>query len=136
MMVILLIEFQLENYNLDIFPNNFNTWLCQRYIDEKVILQRKKPKSDEYYLKRLGINAWKFTPESRFLLLNIVRIDDEIVRVDNEDDEVESVYNGETDKIRVVDNDKNNDIIIKISFNAKSDVMIQTNYPLFNINKA
>ncbi|PKK69075.1 SPRY-domain-containing protein [Rhizophagus irregularis] len=113
-----------------------NTWLCQRYIDEKVILQRKKPKSDEYYLKRLGINAWKFTPESRFLLLNIVRIDDEIVRVDNEDDEVESVYNGETDKIRVVDNDKNDDIIIKISFNAKSDVMIQTNYPLFNINKA
>ncbi|PKC15302.1 SPRY-domain-containing protein [Rhizophagus irregularis] len=113
-----------------------NTWLCQRYIDEKVILQRKKPKSDEYYLKRLGIKAWKFTPESRFLSLNIVRIDDKIVRVENEEDEVESVYNGETDKIRVVDNDKNDDIIIKISFNAKSDVMIQTNYPLFNINKA
>ncbi|CAG8474074.1 17783_t:CDS:2 [Rhizophagus irregularis] len=97
---------------------------------------RKKPKSDEYYLKRLGIKAWKFTPESRFLSLNIVRIDDKIVRVENEEDEVESVYNGETDKIRVVDNDKNDDIIIKISFNAKSDVMIQTNYPLFNINKA
>ncbi|POG62189.1 hypothetical protein GLOIN_2v1846635 [Rhizophagus irregularis DAOM 181602=DAOM 197198] len=146
-----------------------NTWLCQRYIDEKVILQiygpknkqillvrllqniketlkdsfkkflkflGKKPKSDEYYLKRLGIKAWKFTPESRFLSLNIVRIDDKIVRVENEEDEVESVYNGETDKIRVVDNDKNDDIIIKISFNAKSDVMIQTNYPLFNINKA
>ncbi|CAG8761491.1 20361_t:CDS:2, partial [Rhizophagus irregularis] len=62
-----------------------NTRLCQNYIDENVILQRKKSKSDESYLKRLGNNAWKFIPESRFLLLNIIKIDDEIVRVDNKD---------------------------------------------------
>ncbi|CAB4478399.1 unnamed protein product [Rhizophagus irregularis] len=94
-----------------------NTRLCQNYIDENIILQRKKSKSDESYLKRLGINAWKFIPESRFLLLNIIKIDDE---TDNEDDEIENVYNGETDKIKIVDNDKN-DVNIKISFNAKSD---------------
>jgi hypothetical protein len=82
----------------------------------------KKQKSDEY-LKRLGVNAWKFIPESKFLLLNIVRINDEIVSFDNEN-------NGETDEIKNVHNDE----IIKISFNAKSDVMIQTNYPLSNIN--
>ncbi|CAB5200315.1 unnamed protein product [Rhizophagus irregularis] len=97
-----------------------NTRLCQNYIDENIILQRKKSKSDESYLKRLGINAWKFIPESRFLLLNIIKIDDE---TDNEDDEIENVYNGETDKIKIVDNDKN-DVNIKISFNAKSDVFI------------
>ncbi|PKC02502.1 hypothetical protein RhiirA5_425141 [Rhizophagus irregularis] len=64
-----------------------NTRLCQNYIDENVILQiyGKKSKSDESYLKRLGNNAWKFIPESRFLLLNIIKIDDEIVRVDNKD---------------------------------------------------
>ncbi|CAB4389872.1 unnamed protein product [Rhizophagus irregularis] len=107
-----------------------NTRLCQNYIDENIILQRKKSKSDESYLKTLGINAWKFIPESRFLLLNIIKIDDE---TDNEDDEIENVYNGETDKIKIVDNDKNDDNI-KIYFNAKSDVMIQTNYPLSNIN--
>ncbi|CAB4474799.1 uncharacterized protein OCT59_015550 [Rhizophagus irregularis] len=136
-----------------------NTRLCQNYIDENIILQiygpknkqillqnikeslkknlkkflnflGKKSKSDESYLKTLGINAWKFIPESRFLLLNIIKIDDE---TDNEDDEIENVYNGETDKIKIVDNDKNDDNI-KIYFNAKSDVMIQTNYPLSNIN--
>ncbi|POG62198.1 hypothetical protein GLOIN_2v1811861, partial [Rhizophagus irregularis DAOM 181602=DAOM 197198] len=49
------------------------------------------------------------------------------------EDETESVYNKEINKIGVIDNDKN-DVNIKISFNAKSDVMIQTNYPLSNIN--
>ncbi|PKY14572.1 hypothetical protein RhiirB3_466167, partial [Rhizophagus irregularis] len=67
--------------------DNQRSNFIDRIPTREVLIIGKKPKSDEYYLKRLGINAWKFTPESRFLLLNIVRIDDEIVRVDNEDDE-------------------------------------------------
>lgn len=88
----------------------------------------RKQRSNEY-LKRLGINAWKFIPESRFLLLNIIRINDDVV----ENEENKDVNNGETDEIKNVDNYKDNKIIV-VFFNAKSDVMIQTNYPFSNIN--
>jgi hypothetical protein len=70
---------------------------------------------------QLGIDAWKFIPESRLSLLGIVKISDESVSADNGN---RNVNNGGID-------DKNRDII---HFNTKRDVMVQTNYPLRNIN--
>jgi hypothetical protein len=111
----------------------------------------KEPEPYEQIKKlKLGVNSWKFTPESRILLLNIVSIDDEIISVESEIaketveiDEIKNVYNNENDEninIETVGfkNDKNTskkDQCVKVHFNAKSDVMIQTNYPLLNINK-
>jgi hypothetical protein len=95
-------------------------------------------------LKALDVDAWKFVPESRILLLNIVQIKDE-------NDEIERTANNENVEIVVentennnsntvvgvenagVKNDKNVKLSNIIDFKAKSDVMIRTNYPLRNI---
>ncbi|CAB4378519.1 unnamed protein product [Rhizophagus irregularis] len=114
--------------------SSYNTYLCYKWIEGKFISQIYGSDEDKWILlkrikmflkrifkkflifleikpepydrlKELGVNAWKFVPESRFLLLNIVQIKDE-------NDEIENV-------------DKKNE--------AKSDVMIRTNYPLRNM---
>ncbi|UZO08651.1 uncharacterized protein OCT59_028904 [Rhizophagus irregularis] len=139
----------------------FNTWLCRLWIDEnfieliygsedkQILLQRIKELLKELwgnFLKflinepnlDLSIDKWKFVPESRLLLLNIVQI---TVLVDEEITNAE--YDKDDENIGVK-NDKNNNefaMIIDVTdvdgiiFNAKSDVMIQTNYPFRNVPK-
>ncbi|CAG8726621.1 14129_t:CDS:2 [Rhizophagus irregularis] len=97
-------------------------------------------------LKELGVNAWKFVPESRILLLNIVQIKDENDEIENVDkkNEVENTENNNSNTVVGVENNKNNEFAgvknyknVKlnniIDFKAKSDVMIRTNYPLRNM---
>ncbi|CAB4418342.1 unnamed protein product [Rhizophagus irregularis] len=83
---------------------NVNTILCQKYIDENVVLQiyEKEPDLD---LKKLSINEWKFVPKSEISVSEYIS----------------------------VNHDKNTLKTVEISFNAESDVMIQTNYPLPNV---
>ncbi|UZO08647.1 uncharacterized protein OCT59_028900 [Rhizophagus irregularis] len=95
---------------------NVNTILCQKYINEKVATQRKEPDLD---LNKLSVNEWKFVPKSEISLLEIVT--------------VKSDKNNKNNGAVGVKNDKNTskkDHSVEIFFNAKSDVMIQTNYPL------
>ncbi|CAB5100845.1 unnamed protein product [Rhizophagus irregularis] len=148
---------------------NINTYLCYKRVDKKfisqmygsenkliliqdfkeflkevfetlIILLEKEKISEPYeYLKKLDVNAWKFAPESRILLLNIVSINDDIISANNE---IGNVDNDEVDEIKniYIENvgvEHDNNISKKdheIYFNAKSDVMMQTNYPLFNVN--
>ena len=97
-------------------------------------------KSNKEYLndiKKFGVNAWKFNLQSRLLLLNIVRIennkndvDNEILSVDDNDndgsndnddnDEIVNVKNDENDEIINVKNDDNNEII-----NIEKDKMMR-----------
>lgn len=98
-------------------------------------------------MNKLDVNAWKFTPESRILLLNIVIINEDIVNADNNMivsvDKFGNVDNDEADEIKNIYNENvviehDNNISKKgseIYFNAKSDVMMQTNYPLLNVNE-
>lgn len=95
---------------------------------KKLFLKSLRKRSN---LDNLSIDEWKFEPKSRLLLLDIVKNNDNSVSADN------NVDNGGIDETKNTDNDgsdenKNNVII---SFNAKYDVMIQTNYPLHNIKK-
>ncbi|CAB5344734.1 unnamed protein product [Rhizophagus irregularis] len=88
----------------------------KKYINEKVATQRKEPDLD---LKKLSVNEWKFVPKSEISLLEIVT--------------VKSDKNNKNNGAVGVKNDKNTskkDHRVEIFFNAKSDVMIQTNYPL------
>ncbi|CAB4412948.1 unnamed protein product [Rhizophagus irregularis] len=151
---------------------NINTYLCYKWIDGKfisqiygledeykwILLKRIKAFLERVFkkflifsgikpddrLKALDVDAWKFVPESRILLLNIVQIKDE-------NDEIERTANNENVEIVVentennnnntvvgvenagVKNDKNVKLSNIIDFKAKSDVMIRTNYPLRNI---
>ncbi|GES75960.1 concanavalin A-like lectin/glucanase domain-containing protein [Rhizophagus clarus] len=136
---------------------NINTYLCQIRIDENfisriygpknkqiliqsvkeflegvlkpfLILLEKKSESYEY-IKKLDINAWKFTPEPRILLLNIVSVSDEIGNFDN--DKIDETKNIDHSNVNV----ESVGVEHEIHFNAKSDVMMQTNYPLLNINE-
>ncbi|CAB4409576.1 unnamed protein product [Rhizophagus irregularis] len=75
----------------------------------------KKSESNEH-IKKLGVNAWKFIPESRILLNEIVIVSDE-----NDKNTNNNTY-------------KKDHECVEIDFNTKFDVMIQTNYPLLNIN--
>ncbi|CAB5100924.1 unnamed protein product [Rhizophagus irregularis] len=93
---------------------NVNTILCQKYIDENIVLQiygsedeqflikKKEPDLD---LKKLSINEWKFVLKSEISVSEYIS----------------------------VKHDKNTLKTVEISFNAESDVMIQTNYPLPNV---
>lgn len=76
----------------------------------------KEPDLD---LNKLSVNEWKFVPKSEISLLEIVT--------------VKSDKNNKNNGAVGVKNDKNTskkDHSVEIFFNAKSDVMIQTNYPL------
>ncbi|GBC24937.2 concanavalin A-like lectin/glucanase domain-containing protein [Rhizophagus irregularis DAOM 181602=DAOM 197198] len=75
----------------------------------------------------LKTDEWKFVPESRILLLNIVQI---MPYDDNDDKKDEDIVSDE--------NNKNFEVIgvEKVVFNAKSDIMIQTNCPLPGISQA
>ncbi|PKY61974.1 hypothetical protein RhiirA4_432190, partial [Rhizophagus irregularis] len=132
-----------------------NTYLCHKWIDrdiiiqiygseDKLILLRKiKEFLKKLFLKflrkksnldNLSIDEWKFEPKSRLLLIDIVKNNDNSVSADNGN---RNVDNGGTDETKNTDNDgsdENKNSVI-ISFNAKYDVMIQTNYPLHNIKK-
>ncbi|GBC10306.1 hypothetical protein RclHR1_09500004 [Rhizophagus clarus] len=97
---------------------NVNTVLCQFYVDKEVVSQiyEKEPDLD---LKKLGIDEWKFKPELEISLLKIISVKN---YNNNNNYAVEDVSNdNDTSKI---------DLSVEISFNAESDVMIQTNYPL------
>ncbi|GBB98989.1 hypothetical protein RclHR1_03390005 [Rhizophagus clarus] len=147
---------------------NINTYLCQKKTNEKfisqiyglenkLILQDTKEfskKSFKLFLKFLDNNSescehkkishlseWKFKPESKILLLNIVSINDEIVSVDNE---IGNIVNNENDEKAIDKDNKDIEIVggnntskrnqcVEVHFNAKTDVMIQTNYPLTSI---
>ncbi|UZO08615.1 uncharacterized protein OCT59_028868 [Rhizophagus irregularis] len=100
---------------------NVNTILCQKYIDEKVVAQRKEQNLN---LKKLSINEWKFELESEISLLEIISIKNDNNNKNNEDvdDEIEK-------------NTSKQEHSVEISFNAQSDIMIQTNYPLPNAFK-
>ncbi|CAB4472736.1 unnamed protein product [Rhizophagus irregularis] len=100
---------------------NVNTILCQKYIDEKVVAQRKEQNLN---LKKLNINEWKFELESEISLLEIISIKNDNNNKNNEDvdDEIEK-------------NTSKQEHSVEISFNAQSDIMIQTNYPLPNAFK-
>ncbi|CAB5387308.1 unnamed protein product [Rhizophagus irregularis] len=128
---------------------NINTILCQIYVDEDVISQiygsenkqilikrtivffisftkkifrkflkflGKEPNSD---LRMLGANEWKFEPRSEISILEIVSIN-----IDDNDNKSDDVID--------IENEKNISKSVEISFNAESDVMIQTKYPLPN----
>ncbi|GBC52422.2 concanavalin A-like lectin/glucanase domain-containing protein [Rhizophagus irregularis DAOM 181602=DAOM 197198] len=119
---------------------NINTYLCYKRVDNKFISQKKEKKSESYeHLKKLNVNAWKFTTESRILLLNIVSINENIVSADNEignvdNDEVDEIKNIYIENIGVEHDNNISKKDHEIYFNAKSDVMMQTNYPLLNVN--
>ncbi|CAG8583634.1 6746_t:CDS:2 [Rhizophagus irregularis] len=148
---------------------NINTYLCYKRVDNKfisqmygsenkliliqdfkefikevfetfLILLEKEKKSESYeHLKKLNVNAWKFTTESRILLLNIVSINENIVSADNEignvdNDEVDEIKNIYIENIGVEHDNNISKKDHEIYFNAKSDVMMQTNYPLLNVN--
>lgn len=111
--------------------------------DKQILLRKIKESLKKLFLKflkkksnvdNLSIDEWKFVPKSRLLLLDIVKNNDNRVSVDNGN---RNVDNSGTDETKNTDNDrsdeKKNSVII--SFNAKYDVMIQTNYPLLNIKK-
>ncbi|CAB4376953.1 unnamed protein product [Rhizophagus irregularis] len=129
-----------------------NTCLCHKWIDRDIIIQIYGSEDKQILLRKikeflkklflkslrkrsnldnLSIDEWKFEPKSRLLLLDIVKNNDNSVSADN------NVDNGGIDETKNTDNDESdenkNNVII--SFNAKYDVMIQTNYPLHNIKK-
>lgn len=98
---------------------------------KKLSLKFKRKESN---FDNLSINEWKFVPKSRLLLLDVVKNVDNRVSADNGN---RNVDNGSTDETRNTDNDgsdENKNSVI-ISFNAKYDVMMQTNYPLLNMKK-
>ncbi|GES98419.1 concanavalin A-like lectin/glucanase domain-containing protein [Rhizophagus clarus] len=133
---------------------NINTILCQLYVDKKVVSQIYHGLDDKqillesstYFLKKIykkilkflgkeskfdinksRFDEWRFIPESNISLL-------EIISVKNH----ETIINDDNDEIVSVENDKSipkNEQNIEISFNAESDVMIQTNYPLPKTSK-
>ncbi|CAG8588215.1 12004_t:CDS:2 [Rhizophagus irregularis] len=76
----------------------------------------KEPNSD---LRMLGANEWKFEPRSEISILEIVSIN-----IDDNDNKSDDVID--------IENEKNISKSVEISFNAESDVMIQTKYPLPN----
>lgn len=70
----------------------------------------------------LGANEWKFEPRSEISILEIVSIN-----IDDNDNKSDDVID--------IENEKNISKSVEISFNADSDVMIQTKYPLPNFFK-
>jgi hypothetical protein len=122
-----------------IFIQDFKEFLKEVFETFLILLEKEKNSESYEHLKKLNVNAWKFTTESKILLLNIVSINEDIVTADNE---IGNVDNDEVDEIKniYVENvgvEHDNNISKKdheIYFNAKSDVMMQTNYPLLNVN--
>ncbi|PKY40024.1 hypothetical protein RhiirA4_530056 [Rhizophagus irregularis] len=106
----------------------------------ETFLMLLEKKSESYKrMKELDVNTWKFAPESRILLSNIVSINEDIVSADNEfgnvdNDEVDEIKNIYIENVGVEHDNNISKKDHEIYFNAKSDVMMQTNYPLFNVN--
>ncbi|GES85162.1 concanavalin A-like lectin/glucanase domain-containing protein [Rhizophagus clarus] len=130
---------------------NVNTILCQLYISDNVVPRNNKKKlmiltkssiisflnftkkiykkflkfleeEPDLDLRTLSANEWKFRLKSEISLLGIIN--------------VKNVDNNENNAVISINNDEktpkkeNKEHCIEISFNAESDIMIQTNYPL------
>ncbi|CAB5192797.1 unnamed protein product [Rhizophagus irregularis] len=100
--------------NKQILLQNIKEYL-KKVLKDFLHFLGKKSESNEH-IKKLGVNAWKFIPESRILLNEIVIVSDE------------------NDKNTNNNTFKKDHECVEIDFNTKFDVMIQTNYPLLNIN--
>ncbi|EXX62680.1 Ear1p [Rhizophagus irregularis DAOM 197198w] len=100
--------------------------LTQSYVRNTLMkkLLHKVGKEQNLNLKKLSINEWKFELESEISLLEIISIKNDNNNKNNEDvdDEIEK-------------NTSKQEHSVEISFNAQSDIMIQTNYPLPNAFK-
>ncbi|GBC15738.2 concanavalin A-like lectin/glucanase domain-containing protein [Rhizophagus irregularis DAOM 181602=DAOM 197198] len=138
---------------------NINTYLCYKWIERKFISQIYGSDEDKWILlkrikmflkrifkkflifleikpepydrlKELGVNAWKFVPESRILLLNIVQIKDENDEIENVDKKNEGIVSDENDKDDYDDgtandeNDKDVEIVVENTENNNSNTVV------------
>ncbi|CAB5344710.1 unnamed protein product [Rhizophagus irregularis] len=114
---------------------NVNTILCQKYIDENIVLQIYGSEDEQFLIKSTTLFFFSFLKKIFKEFLKFLEKEPDLDLKKLSINEWKFVLKSEisVSEYISVKHDKNTLKTVEISFNAESDVMIQTNYPLPNV---